>query len=79
MPASDAVHVPLGLLAELTHRCPLGCPYCSNPLALDRRHEDGEHWIELGIFPSRFLAQEALERHVGDGDDDASSYRLRKV
>jgi pyrroloquinoline quinone biosynthesis protein E len=24
----------------LTHRCPLGCPYCSNPLALDPR--DGE-------------------------------------
>jgi pyrroloquinoline quinone biosynthesis protein E len=31
---------PLGLLAELTHRCPLGCPYCSNPLILDKR--DGE-------------------------------------
>ncbi|HWV54796.1 pyrroloquinoline quinone biosynthesis protein PqqE [Pseudorhodoplanes sp.] len=30
-----AIHAPLGLLAELTHRCPLGCPYCSNPLALD--------------------------------------------
>jgi Predicted Fe-S oxidoreductases len=28
---------PLGLLAELTHRCPLGCPYCSNPLHLDQR------------------------------------------
>ena len=28
---------PLGLLAELTHRCPLGCPYCSNPLELDAR------------------------------------------
>jgi pyrroloquinoline quinone biosynthesis protein E len=28
---------PLGLLAELTHRCPLGCPYCSNPLALEQR------------------------------------------
>jgi pyrroloquinoline quinone biosynthesis protein E len=28
---------PLGLLAELTHRCPLGCPYCSNPLALEGR------------------------------------------
>lgn len=26
---------PLGLLAELTHRCPLRCPYCSNPLALE--------------------------------------------
>ena len=35
--SSDAIlHNPLGLLAELTHRCPLGCPYCSNPLALDR-------------------------------------------
>ncbi|HEY8611427.1 MAG TPA: pyrroloquinoline quinone biosynthesis protein PqqE, partial [Roseomonas sp.] len=27
---------PLGLLAELTHRCPLRCPYCSNPLELSR-------------------------------------------
>jgi pyrroloquinoline quinone biosynthesis protein E len=26
---------PIGLLAELTHRCPLACPYCSNPLALE--------------------------------------------
>lgn len=31
---------PLGLLAELTHRCPLGCPYCSNPLALDNRSDE---------------------------------------
>ncbi len=31
---------PLGLLAELTHRCPLGCPYCSNPLALDPRENE---------------------------------------
>ena len=27
---------PLGLLAELTHRCPLQCPYCANPLEMDR-------------------------------------------
>ena len=26
---------PIGLLAELTHRCPLGCAYCSNPLKLE--------------------------------------------
>jgi len=26
---------PIGLLAELTHRCPLQCPYCSNPVALE--------------------------------------------
>src|ERR1700756_5662561 len=40
---------PLGLLAELTHRCPLACPYCSNPLALeDRRSElDTETWARV--------------------------------
>jgi PqqA peptide cyclase len=27
---------PVGLLAELTHRCPLQCSYCSNPLELER-------------------------------------------
>jgi PqqA peptide cyclase len=31
---------PLGLLAELTHRCPLACPYCSNPLVLDSRADE---------------------------------------
>lgn len=25
---------PLAMLMELTHRCPLRCAYCSNPLAL---------------------------------------------
>jgi len=28
------IEPPLALLAELTHRCPLQCPYCSNPLRL---------------------------------------------
>jgi PqqA peptide cyclase len=27
---------PIGLLAELTYRCPLQCPYCSNPLEIAR-------------------------------------------
>ena len=41
-PAPSATHTtrdlpqaPVGLLAELTHRCPLLCPYCSNPLELE--------------------------------------------
>src|SRR5205085_10014157 len=42
-------HKPLGLLAELTHRCPLGCPYCSNPLALDARNDelDAATWARV--------------------------------
>lgn len=36
-PVEEAcARAPVGLLAELTHRCPLQCPYCSNPLELDR-------------------------------------------
>ncbi|HZS19411.1 MAG TPA: pyrroloquinoline quinone biosynthesis protein PqqE, partial [Pseudonocardiaceae bacterium] len=31
---------PYGLLAELTHRCPLSCAYCSNPLNLTVRHDE---------------------------------------
>ena len=34
--AEPAAPAPVGLLAELTHRCPLQCPYCSNPLDLER-------------------------------------------
>ncbi|CAJ0994309.1 PqqA peptide cyclase [Sodalis praecaptivus] len=30
--AAAQVNPPLWLLAELTFRCPLQCPYCSNPL-----------------------------------------------
>src|SRR6201996_31667 len=47
--AGAPLHKPLGLLAELTHRCPLGCPYCSNPLALEPRTDemDTETWARV--------------------------------
>lgn len=40
---------PLRLIAELTHRCPLGCPYCSNPLALEPRDDelDAATWARV--------------------------------
>ena len=31
---------PTTLLAEITHRCPLHCPYCSNPMELVRAQEE---------------------------------------
>ncbi|MDK1387700.1 pyrroloquinoline quinone biosynthesis protein PqqE [Sinorhizobium sp. 8-89] len=40
---------PMAMLAELTHRCPLACPYCSNPVALTRAKDElstGE-WINV--------------------------------
>ncbi|WP_444816961.1 pyrroloquinoline quinone biosynthesis protein PqqE [Stutzerimonas frequens] len=40
---------PLWLLAELTYRCPLQCPYCSNPLDFARSHEElsTAEWIDV--------------------------------
>jgi len=37
---------PLNLIAELTYRCPLQCPYCSNPLEFRERREalDADDW-----------------------------------
>jgi pyrroloquinoline quinone biosynthesis protein E len=37
------------MLAELTHRCPLSCPYCSNPLEMTRRDSelDTETWADV--------------------------------
>jgi pyrroloquinoline quinone biosynthesis protein E len=34
---------PYALLAEVTYRCPLHCPYCSNPVAVGSAVLSGEH------------------------------------
>jgi PqqA peptide cyclase len=34
---TSTIPTPLALIAELTHRCPLHCVYCSNPLELQSR------------------------------------------
>jgi pyrroloquinoline quinone biosynthesis protein E len=33
----NTIPTPLALIAELTHRCPLHCVYCSNPVELEAR------------------------------------------
>lgn len=38
--AVPGIPAPLALLAEVTHRCPLSCPYCSNPLDLIAREAE---------------------------------------
>lgn len=35
-----SAELPTTLLAELTHRCPLHCPYCSNPIELVRAERE---------------------------------------
>ena len=62
---------PMGLLAELTHRCPLQCPYCSNPVELERASGElsTEDWVrvfkeagELGILQAHLSGGEPTVR-----------------
>ena len=70
MAAPDAVPAPLGLLAELTHRCPLGCPYCSNPLALDRRDDEIDAATWARVFREA-AALGVLQVHLSGGEPAA--------
>src|SRR5713226_6898122 len=65
------IEPPLALLAELTHRCPLRCPYCSNPLDLSRASAelDTVTWkrvlseaAALGVLQVHFSGGEPLVR-----------------
>lgn len=62
---------PYTLIAELTYRCPLHCPYCSNPsdLAEYGKEIDTDTWIrvfqeaeELGVFQLNLTGGEPLLR-----------------
>ena len=61
---------PLGLLAELTHRCPLGCPYCSNPLALEPRAGELDTATWARVF-GEAAALGVLQVHLSGGEPGA--------
>jgi pyrroloquinoline quinone biosynthesis protein E len=62
---------PLALIAELTHRCPLHCVYCSNPMQLAGTQSElsTEEWTsvfqqsgQLGMLHAHFTGGEPLAR-----------------
>ncbi|MGA9475959.1 MAG: pyrroloquinoline quinone biosynthesis protein PqqE [Terriglobales bacterium] len=62
---------PLALIAEITHRCPLHCVYCSNPLELTARSEElaSSDWLRvfreaaaLGVLHLHLTGGEPLAR-----------------
>jgi hypothetical protein len=68
---TQTIPAPLALVAELTHRCPLHCVYCSNPIELAKRDSEltTETWsrlfreaAELGILQVDFTGGEPLAR-----------------
>ena len=75
---SPLLAAPTTLLAELTYRCPLHCPYCSNPLAMTKADAElsTDDWkrvftqarelgvLQLGLSGGEPLARKDLEELV---------------
>lgn len=67
----NGVAPPIAMLAELTHRCPLSCPYCSNPVEMARQDQelDTDTWArvfraaaELGVLQLHLSGGEPASR-----------------
>jgi pyrroloquinoline quinone biosynthesis protein E len=63
---------PLALIAEVTHRCPLHCVYCSNPLQLitTKAELSTEEWVRVFQEASRLGV---LHLHLTGGEPAARS------
>lgn len=48
-----SVQPPIAMLAELTHRCPLSCPYCSNPLEMAAKETELDTRLDSIWYDSR--------------------------
>jgi len=61
---------PLALIAEVTHRCPLHCVYCSNPLQLvaTKAELSTEEWVRVFQEASRLGV---LHVHLTGGEPAA--------
>lgn len=67
---AETFGIPLAVLAELTHRCPLQCPYCSNPVDLERGGAEltTEEWKRV---LSELAAIGVLQIHFSGGEPTA--------
>lgn len=67
---SETFGIPLAVLAELTHRCPLQCPYCSNPVELERGGAEltTDEWKRV---LSELAAIGVLQIHFSGGEPTA--------
>ncbi|MBV9458140.1 MAG: radical SAM protein, partial [Bradyrhizobium sp.] len=68
---AETFGIPLAVLLEITHRCPLKCPYCSNPVELDRASSElsTAEWkkvlselAEIGVLQVHFSGGEPTAR-----------------
>ena len=77
---------PQGLIAEVTHRCPLHCVYCSNPLEMQRRSEEisTEDWSsifrqagEMGVLQLSLTGGEPLAQKARQQPSDQPVFEVK--
>src|ERR1700750_1745969 len=75
---AETFGIPLAVLAELTHRCPLQCPYCSNPVELERGGSEltTEEWKKVLTELARIGV---LQIHFSGGEPTARKDLLELV
>ncbi len=61
------IPAPFALMAELTHRCPLQCPYCSNPLALLKAAAERDTAFWMGVIDEA-ASMGVLQIHFSGGE-----------
>lgn len=64
---TDRPAPPIAMLAELTHRCPLSCSYCSNPLELTARDSELPTGVWADVF-RQAAALGVLQLHLSGGE-----------
>lgn len=78
----DGLGMPLWLVLELTYKCPLKCPWCSNPVDFNRYRNElsTEEWkevlrqgrqlgsLQLGFSGGEPMLRRDLEELVGEAD-----------
>ncbi|MEM8578471.1 MAG: pyrroloquinoline quinone biosynthesis protein PqqE [Pseudomonadota bacterium] len=73
-----SVDPPMAMLAELTHRCPLACPYCSNPTELVAKAAELDTATWADIF-RQAAKLGVLQLHLSGGEPAARADLLDLV
>ncbi len=61
------IPAPIAMLAELTYRCPLSCPYCSNPIEMAKKETELDTQIWADVF-AQAAKLGVLQLHLSGGE-----------
>jgi len=61
------IPAPIAMLAELTYRCPLSCPYCSNPVEMAKKESELDTAVWKDVF-QQAADLGVLQLHLSGGE-----------